>query len=242
MLRGLYTATAGMRVQQYRQDNIADNLANINTPGFKKSLLTLQSFPELLMKHIPSGKRIGKLPTGVLAAGVEQLFTPGSLSETGRTTDIAIKGEGFLQVVNQEGEVYYTRNGALTVDAEGYLATAGGLRVCDVSEQPIKVEGELQIDRRGRVAETGQQIKLVSFADYGQLNRAGNGLWTTTPENTVLVNEPHVLQGYLEASNVDLSQEMVDMIAALRAYQLNSRVFRTIDGTLERAINEITKV
>ena len=257
MIRSLYTAATGMKANQLYIDNISNNLSNVNTTGFKKSKL---EFQELLYQTMvdpgsgtaegaraPAGLQVG---LGVRSIANQKIFAQGNLQETKNPFDIAISGQGFLQVQMPDGSVAYTRDGSLKVAADGTLVTSAGYPL----EPQITIpEGakELTIDPNGRVAVftsegTAQEeigsIELVRFLNEGGLKSLGANLFQASPAS----GEPEVTapgvngvgtvaQGFLEASNVELVEEMVNMIVAQRAYEVSSKAIQTSDSMLQLA-------
>jgi flagellar basal-body rod protein FlgG len=256
MLRSLYTAATGMDAQQLRMDTIANNLANAGTTGFKKARA---EFEELLSDTLrasgapqPGG---GGAPTplqvglGVRTASTQRSFGQGDMLATQNPFDVAIEGTGLLRVTRPNGELAYTRAGNLRVDAEGRLATARGELIepaiqvpPDTAELTIRPDGTVVARQTGSNEETELgALELTLFANPAGLESLGGNLYAATPA----AGEPqHVrpgeqgagtlAQGYLEGANVKAVEEMVDMIATQRAYEMNSKVIQTADQMLQR--------
>lgn len=258
MMRSLYTASTGMYAQQLNVDTIAHNMSNVNTPGFKKQRV---EFQDLLYQTIkrpavtedtnqPAGMQVG---LGVKPAAITTLFSQGSLQSTDNPLDVAIIGPGFFKVeVPGRDEPLYTRNGALKLDAEGNLVTSDGYKIIGV--EPLE-EGayDIVIDKSGRVTymlpgsdepvEAGQ-IELVKFTNPSGLQKIGSNLlaatansgdpidWDPEEDNTIYLEA-----GYLEMSNVQIVEEMVNLITAQRAYEINSKVIQSSDEMLQTASN-----
>ena len=257
MLRSLYTAATGMKANQLYIDNISNNLSNVNTTGFKKSKLEFQELLYQTMVDPGSGSAEGaKSPAGlqvglgVRSAANQKIFAQGNLQETKNPFDLAISGTGFIQVQLPGGEMAYTRDGSLKVASDGTLVTSQGFAI----EPQITIpEGarDLTIDANGRVAVTLDdsgtqeelgQIELVKFLNEGGLRSLGNNLYTMSPAS----GEPEatlpgqngagtLAQGFLEASNVELVEEMVNMIVAQRAYEISAKAIQTSDSMLQLA-------
>lgn len=257
MIRSLYTAATGMKANQLYIDNISNNLSNVNTTGFKKSKL---EFQELLYQTMvdpgsgttegaksPAGLQVG---LGVRSVANQKIFAQGNLQETKNPFDLAVSGQGFLQVQMPDGSVSYTRDGSLKVASDGTLVTSAGFPL----EPQITIpEGakEITIDPNGRVAvfmnDTGAQeeigqIELVRFLNEGGLKSLGANLYQTSPASgepetaTPGLNGVGTLaQGFLEASNVELVEEMVNMIVAQRAYEVSAKAIQTSDSMLQLA-------
>jgi flagellar basal-body rod protein FlgG len=257
MIRSLYTAATGMKANQLYIDNISNNLSNVNTTGFKKSKLEFQELLYQTMVDPGSGSAEGaKSPAGLqVGLGVrsvanQKIFSQGNLQETKNPFDVAISGSGFFQVQLPSGEVAFARDGSLKVASDGTLVTSGGFPL----EPQINIpEGarELTIDPNGRVAvfmnDTGAQeeigqIELVKFLNEGGLKSLGANLYQSSPAS----GEPEnvtpgtsgtgtLAQGFLEASNVELVEEMVNMIVAQRAYEISAKAIQTSDSMLQLA-------
>ncbi len=257
MIRSLYTAATGMKANQLYIDNISNNLANVNTTGFKKSKL---EFQELLYQTIvdpgsgssegaksPAGLQLG---LGVRSVANQKIFGQGNLQETKNPFDMAITGTGFLQVQLPSGEIGYTRDGSFKVSSDGTMVTSSGFPL----EPQINIpEGsqDIQIDAQGKVSvavpgtgtiEEIGQIEMVRFLNEGGLKSMGNNIYQISPAS----GEPEpgnpgsnglgtLAQGFLEASNVELVEEMVNMIVAQRAYEVSSKAIQTSDSMLQLA-------
>jgi flagellar basal-body rod protein FlgG len=254
----LRAAATGMQAQQTRTEVIANNLANVNTTGFKRSRA---HFEDLLYQTIQGPATLGESDTeqlpaiqvgrGVHLNAIQRISSQGSLEQTDRPLDLAIEGEGYFQVQLPNGTMAYTRDGSFQVSDQGVLVTNSGYPV----QPPIRVPadtGELVISQNGTVTAkevggTGQtqelgRIELVRFANPSGLEAQGENLLTETSTS----GEPiqgfpqddgfgRVAQGYLESSNVEIVQEMVDMITAMRAYEINSKAIKNSEDMSEVA-------
>lgn len=297
MLRGLYTAAAGMISEQRRHDTITNNIANINSPGFKQGNALSRSFPEMLISTIRGGQGASTAPLGKMSLGVFSeenisIHAQGDLQETQNPFDFALvsniqvpdmafdasgkfvnaDGERTVQpqalftVLNAEGEQRYSLNGKFTVDTAGQLVNANGnlvlgrdgqpLLLIDGAGQPIHTfkvtdKGEF-LDGNGRplLGPTGQPVGLMlsRAEDPNLLLREGNGLLRINPGDEATVtqvapgDQVEVRQGFIERSNVDSAQSMVDMMSALRAYEANQKVIQSYDRSMEKAANEVGRV
>lgn len=225
-----------MLAELARQDQIANDLANASTPGYKTEQLAQESFGELLLSNSQSGQGVGALGLGPQVVATETDMTQGPLRETGEPLDVALEGEGGL-VVQAPGGVRYTRNGQLGLDGQGRLVTATGLPVLGEDGQPIVAGGatDLRIAPDGTVTSGGRQVGRLAVVSLAEPQREGESLFAGTagarPAETL------VRQGFLEGSAVNPARAMVDMIASLRAFEASQRVIRTIDETLARGIN-----
>lgn len=249
-MRALYSAASGMTAQQTRLDTIANNLANVSTTGFKRSR---DAFQDLFYQEMAyggqgeTGTRM-ELGTGTRVAGIERDQAQGMLIATSNPLNVGIQGDAMFVVETMDGERLYTRDGTFSKDADGMLVTAGGLRVGGDIEIPEEAE-LVTIDYDGTVHATvgeGQdvvlgQIETVRFVNAAGLFARGNNLFApTTASGEPIDVEPgaaQLVQGYLEGSNVDVASELIDMIQAQRAYELNSKVIQAADETLQVAAN-----
>lgn len=258
MMRSLYTASTGMYAQQLHIDTLAHNMSNVNTTGFKKQRAEFQDImyqtirrPTTTAATIqPVGTSVG---LGVKTAAINTLFGQGPLQATENPLDVAINGDAFfcIEVPNRD-EPLYSRDGAIKIDAEGNLVTADGFYYLGVD--PMLEDGyEPTIARDGtvscKVPDTDEEIEmgrleLVKFANPAGLQRLGNNLYAAT-ENSgeALYWDPEMdptvtlESGYLEMSNVKIVEEMVNLITAQRAYEINSKVIQASDEMLQTATN-----
>jgi len=259
MIRALYTAASGMDAQQTNIDNIAHNLANVNTVGFKKSRVEFEDlvYQQLVAPGSPTSTS-GEAPTGLeLGLGTRPVatardFATGNLRATGAPLDLAIQGQGFFQVSLPDGQTAYTRAGALHLNAEGLLVTAEGYPIePQISIPPnatsiaISKTGIVSVSLAGQTAtqEVGT-IELATFQNPAGLQALGGNLFvTTTASGEPTTGTPGLdglgtlAQGFLEESNVSVVEEMVNMILGQRAYEANSRVVRTADEMLAQVNN-----
>lgn len=259
MIRSLRTAALGMAAQQLTLDVIANNLANVNTTGFKRSSV---EFQDVLYETIVSGAGEGGLGQekpveiqvghGNRAVSTFRTFTQGAVADTENPLDLAIDGDGFFQVMRPDGTYAYTRDGTFRINADGFIVTTTGLRLgSEISLPPdtesihIGQDGIISIILSGEsTPEEISQIELVKFVNPAGLRAVGGNLY----EETVASGPPTVgfagdegfgavLQGFLEKSNVDVVQEMINMIVAQRAYEINSKAVKSADEMLAVANN-----
>lgn len=259
MIRSLWTAAAGMSVQQMNMDVIANNLANANTTGFKRSRA---NFEDLMYQTItPPGAETAndtytltgiQLGMGAKATSVQRIFTQGNFTETGNSLDLAIQGRGFFKVLRGTEELY-TRAGTFQVDQEGFVCDLEGNRLqpeMSIPQETISINidsgGTLTaLDQTGAVIAT-QTLNLYDFPNpAGLLNLGKNYSVPTEASGEVIEGEPGiegygtVLQGYVESSNINVVEEMVNMIAGQRAYEANSKVIKASDEMLQMANNVV---
>lgn len=225
-----------MIAEQLRQDLLANDLANVSTPGYKADRVAQASFSQLLLANTATGEAVGSLALGTVIAEVRTDLSPQALRETGEPLDIGVEGEGFL-AVQTSGGVRYTRGGHLVVDAEGRLVTAAGHALLDTAGNPISVEREagVEIAADGQVTVGGKSVGQLALVSLTAARKEGDSLFTGTagerPQGSA------ARQGYLEATGADAARTMVDMIASLRSFEASQRVIRTIDETLGRCVN-----
>jgi flagellar basal-body rod protein FlgF len=251
MVRGLYTAGTGMLTQRIKINIIANNVANVETAGYKEDLMLSRSFKDVLIERIndPNILRqneiIGSITKGVHVDELFTKFVQGSLNETGRNADLALQGDGFFVVQTPNG-LRYTRNGAFFVDNQGMLVTAEGYYVQGVNGSLNVGSNNFKVNENGQVfdeeGDLVDEMLVVSFVDNSLLRKEGESLYYTFGEAETVESEAKVKQGFLEASNVDLIEQVISMIEVARAYESNQRVITTIDSTLDKAVNEIGKV
>ncbi|MGA3252322.1 MAG: flagellar basal-body rod protein FlgG [Paraburkholderia sp.] len=260
MFSSLWIAKTGLDAQQTQMDVISNNLANANTTGFKSSRA---SFQDLMYQNegqpgsqttqqteSPSGLLLG---TGVKVVGSEKLFTQGAVTQTGNSLDVAIQGNGFLQVSLPDGTVVYTRDGSLHEDSTGQLVTADGYPTVPAITLPANVNN-VTIGTDGTVSATSNGsttpaqigvIQLANFINPAGLEAMGQNLYLETESSgTAQTGQPGVngmgtlAQGSLESSNTNVVAEMVNMIEAQRTYEMNSKSISAVDDMLQFVINK----
>lgn len=251
MVRGLYAAATGMINQMARLDKVANNIANVNTRGFKGDQVVSRAFDEELLLRIdngqaPSSRLIGTINHGVYVDRVVTSFEQGSLQETGEPTNVAIKGEGFFVILTDEGE-RYTRDGGFMLDSQGRLVTVDGWPVAGQAGPIYVGTQDFVIDPEGNVTVNGvyvDRLRLVNFQDLQALRKVGHNLFMNPDpaNNPVIGFEGELIQGFVENSNVDVVRETVDMITALRNYESNQKVIKMMDDVLSKTVNELGRV
>jgi flagellar basal body rod protein FlgG len=246
---GLYLSAAALRVQEYRQEVIANNLANVNTTAFKsdqtvirsrRSAVQEQAFPADL--YVPIVDDVGG---GLRSGGTYTDFSQGSLVRTGRDLDIALKGEGFLSVAG-DGRTEYTRDGRLDRDVEGNLVTvADGCKVLDESGKPIHLgDGRVTIEGNGTVRVNGEvqaHLALVRFADPTVLQKVGANDYVADGAKTQ-PSDAQVVSGHVESSGVDPTRALVDMMTGQRVYEAAARMLQSADTMTGHAVNDIARL
>lgn len=266
MVKGLYTAYTGMVNEQNRMDIMTNNLANADTNGFKKEGSTSQTFADTYAIKIKDTsacnipRTLGEVSLGVHIGETYRDYSQGSFQVTDSPYDLGIAGNGFFAIsyTNKQGEtsIKYTRDGAFTVNKEGYLVTKDGDYVLNqngaMNGDPgaanyirIDPNQEFTIDEQGNIWQNNVlagQIGLVDFADYNYLEKYGENLYQTVDGAQVIAAEGIIEQGTIEASNVNVVTEMVDMITITRAYEANQKIVQTIDTMLDKAVNQVGKL
>jgi flagellar basal-body rod protein FlgG len=223
MDRGLYIAASGMLAEQIRQDQIANDLANASTPGYKADRTSQRTFNDLLLQNSATGATIGPQSTAVQVDKIVTDFTSQPVKDTGEPLDFAIVGDGFFAVQTAQG-TRYTRNGQFALDAQGRLTTAGGLPVLDANGRTITANNGTVDPRR---------IGVVALNNPA---KQGDSLVTGTPAGAAAGT---VRSGALEASGADASRSMVDMIDSMRAFEAGQKVIQAIDETLGKAAQQV---
>ena len=256
MIRSLWIARTGLDAHQTQLDVITNNLANVSTNGFKRARAVFEDLLYQTMRQpgalntqqntIPSGLQIG---TGVRPVATERIHTQGNIQQTGGTLDVAIQGEGFFQIQMPDGTLSYTRDGAFQKDAQGVMVTSSGFPVqpqitipADAVTVTIGRDGVVSVLQAGQNAPTQiGQLQLATFVNTGGLQSVGENLFVETASsgvptpNTPGTNGAGLLnQGFVETSNVNVVEELVNMIQTQRAYEINSRAIQTSDQMLAR--------
>ncbi|MCQ2976783.1 MAG: flagellar hook-basal body protein [archaeon] len=267
MMRSLWTAASGMYAQQLSMDNIANNISNVNTTGYKS---TRMEFKDLLYANLteavidkngegsPVTLQVGH---GVRSGAITRDFGTGNLTETGNTFDFAIEGNGFFCIQDSDGSEKYTKDGTFKIspyDGMNYLVTSEGYRVLNQDGEPITFDQEILTStitvaddgsfaykdvETGNIIPLDSSFRIVQFQNVLGLESCGENLFTTTVSSGEALDEAEletgakstIRQGVIEASNVQIAQEMVNMIVTQRAYELNSKAIQTSDDMLSIA-------
>ncbi|TAL37050.1 MAG: flagellar basal-body rod protein FlgG [Spirochaetes bacterium] len=260
MMRSLWTAASGMVSQQFNIDTISNNLSNVNTFGYKRmrsefedliyQTVLMAGTPATEFSEVPTGIQVGH---GVKTSATQKMFSQGSLQSTENKTDLALEGEGFFKILLYDGTPAFTRDGSFKIDSNRQLVTSNGYML----EPPVVlpenfIMDTLSISQDGRVSvklvgeddpvEVGQ-LEIFRFVNPAGLQNIGGNLAKTTPASgEEIAGQPGVNgmakthQGFLEMSNVKVVEEMVNMIVAQRAYEINSKAIQTSDNMLATAI------
>ncbi len=259
MIRALWTAGTGMNVQQMNLDVIANNIANVNTNGFKKSRADFQDLMYQTLRlqgartegggMVPTGIQIG---LGAMLSSVQKVFQQGDYQRTDNELDVAIEGNGFFQVNLPSGEKAYTRAGALKTDAEGKIVTPDGYTIepnltipANTTSISIESDGSVSVQIQGQTApQSLGRLELATFINPTGLRAIGKNLFMETDASgTPTTGNPGqngigtVLQGFLEMSNVNVMQEMINMIIGQRAYEVNTKAIQAADEMLQMSNN-----
>ncbi|AGC67118.1 flagellar hook-basal body complex protein FlhO [Thermoclostridium stercorarium subsp. stercorarium DSM 8532] len=254
MVRGLYTSGWSMLALNKKMDVLANNLANVSTTGYKKDTVVLEGFPKLLAErlHDNTGGTARGVPVGELSFSndvgeVYTYFTQGTLLKTDNSLDMSIKDEGrafFTVLVPGRGQ-FYTRDGSFKLNADGQLVTGQGYYVLG-ENGIIQLNGsDFTVTEDGTIIQNGavvDRLLITQFQNPDSLRKNGENLFTASDNSVVENFTGTVMQNYLEQSNAEAIREMVDMIALLRSYEANQRVINVIDGTLDKAVNEVGRV
>jgi len=256
MIRSLMIAKTGLDAQQTQLDVISNNLANVSTAGFKRSRAVFEDLLYQTLRQpgaqssqqtqLPTGLQLG---TGVRPVATERVFTQGNLQQTGNALDIAINGQGFLQVTLPDGSLAYTRDGSLHLDAQGQLVTSSGYSLSPAITIPANAQvitigrdGVVSVTQAGQATPTQVgSIQIANFVNPAGLQGRGENLYIESASsgspstNTPGSNGAGTLQqNYVESSNVNVVEELVAMIQTQRAYEINSKAVSTTDQMLQR--------
>jgi flagellar basal-body rod protein FlgG len=256
MIRSLWIAKTGLDTQQTQMDVISNNLANVSTTGFKRSRAVFEDLLYQTLRQpgaqssqqtqLPSGLQIG---TGARPVATEKIFTQGNLQQTGNSKDVAIQGSGFFQVLLPDGSTAYSRVGSFQSDNQGQLETSSGYVVQPAITIPANAQ-TISIGRDGTVSVTQPgstnatqvgSLQLATFINPAGLQSTGENLYVeTAASGAPQTNAPGsngagvLAQGYVETSNVNVAEELVNMIQTQRAYEINSKAITTSDQMLQR--------
>jgi flagellar basal-body rod protein FlgF len=235
MDRGLYIAASGMLAELVRQDQLANDLANASTPGYKSDRAAESTFGQLLLQNRATGEPVGPLGLGAQIAEIRTDFGQGPVRETGEPLDVALLGDGFLAVRTPAG-IRFTRDGQLSLEPSGRLVTAQGLPVLDDQGREIVVKGgDPEISQDGTLSVAGRQVAKLAMVLLTGATKEGGTLFGGTvgprPAETI------VRQRALEGADVNPARAMVDMIVSMRTFESVQRVIHAIDETLGKGIN-----
>lgn len=257
--RALRTASSGMYAQQVNIEIISNNIANVNTTGFKKNKA---EFQDLMYQEVQVRPQTTPTPginessadkimvgNGVQNASTDKIFKQGDITTTNNQLDVAIQGDGFFQFRKPDGTYVYSRDGSFKLSADGYLTTSGGLILEpgftvdeNVTGISISRDGTIEAEEYGGGSFVLGNIELIRFINPGGLKPLGDNLYAETETSGIpLLGTPgqngfgELHQGYLESSNVDIVEEMIAMITAQRAYEMNSKTVKTVESMMDTA-------
>lgn len=258
MLRGIYSSISSMITLQARQSVITNNLANINTTGYKEEELLTKAFDEVELSNKDNYKNgnastqnLGSLSFGVRIDDTVTNHSQGVHISTGNNTDFALDGNGFFQVQDANGQNFYTRDGSFKVNSQGYLVTNAGYNVMGINQnsgntEPINIGSiseKISVSANNNISINGvnkYKFSVVNFDDYNKLDKTGNNVYTG--ENPKEANNFYVKQGYLEGSNVDSISTTASLMETVKEFEANQKVVQTIDSTLAKIASEIGTV
>jgi flagellar basal-body rod protein FlgG len=251
MIRGIYSAAAGLTTATLRLGVVSNNVANANTPGYKQDRLPDEVGKSLDLARYAvdaRGQPVGQIDLGP-QVGVSQLdLSGGPLQETSNPLDLAIGGTGFFAVQATDGTTHYTRDGGFSTDSNGTLRARDGSAVLGTTGQPIQVPqgADVAVAADGTLLANNTsvgQLQIVDFTPGTQLTKVGNGQFTAP---TGALPQPaagtQIYQGYLEGSNVDVNESMVSTMQLVRAYEANQQLLKMQDETLRSTVNQVGKV
>ncbi|OLN33476.1 flagellar basal-body rod protein FlgF [Desulfosporosinus metallidurans] len=247
MIRGLYTSATGMLAAQTQSEIIGDNVANVKTPGYKEKLASNVSFPSMLIERMGGNQateavQIGGLGTGVGVDRTVQSTIQGALETTGVKTDLALTSPGYFTVQTPGGD-RYTRDGRFQLDANGMLQSPDGYALLGENGPIGPLSSEFSVKADGTIMDNGRVVDRLRVAEISAdaLKREGQSLYSSSQPVQASV-ATQVLQGSIEASNVDLPGQMVQMMTVMKAYEANQRVIQTQDEMIGKAVNEVGKI
>lgn len=256
MIRSLYTSVSSLISLENRQNVITNNMANANTNGFKSDNLSIKSFDEVYIQNRDNASKtpqiIGSLSLGSEIDEVNTYFSQGLLKQTSKPTDFAIEGRGFfvIQKATLNGtETLYTRDGNFKIGTDGCLMTTSGDKVLGINQETGNTEA-IFVGNSNFVIDSNNTINVEGFAnytlltadfiDYDSLTKVGDNCYKG--ENPIMDSNVWINQGYIENSNVSLTNEMVNMMTTMRNFETNQKMVQILDDTLGKAANEIGKV
>jgi len=245
VIRGLYTSATGMLAAQTQSEIIGDNVANMKTPGYKEQFASNLAFPLRALERVGGDQaavQIGGLGTGVSVDRTALSNVQGAIQPTDVKTDLALTSPGYFVIQTAGGE-RYTRNGHFQLDANGTLLTQDGNPVLGERGPIGPLSSEFSVQADGTVLDKGQNVERLRVVDIPTtaLQREGQSLYSASQPVQASANA-QILQGSVEASNVDVSGQMVQIMTVMKAYEANQKVIQTEDSMLDKAVNEVGKI
>lgn len=256
MLRGMYSSISAMINLQVNQEVISNNIANINTTGYKSERAISKSFDDMMLSNRDryidgkgSRQELGALNPGVRIDKISTDYSQGLLVETNNNTDFALDGKGFFTIKDNNGKTSYSRDGAFKIDNKGYLVNSSGWRVMGINQnsnnlEPIRVgSSKVTIDNNNNIlldSKISYKFNIVDFSDYKTLEKSGQNM--VNGKNPTTITNYKIKNGYKEGSNVDIIDATSSLMANLRAFEANQKVVQIMDSTLSKIANEIGTV
>jgi flagellar basal-body rod protein FlgF len=247
VIRGLYTSATAMLAAQKQSEIVGDNVANMKTPGHKEQLVSNISFPSRLIQRMGGNQaaevvQIGEMGTGVGVDRTAMSNVQGATQTTDVKTDLALTSPGYFVVQTTEGE-RYTRNGHFQLDANGTLQSPDGYALQGEKGSIGPLSSEFSVSANGTIIDQGRTVDRLRVVDIppDALKREGQSLYSAS-EPVQASAAAQVLQGSIEASNVDISGQMIHMMTVMKAYEANQKVIQAQDGMLDKAVNEVGKI
>ncbi len=256
MIRGLYTSALSMITQMNKMDVISNNMANVDTIGFKKDSAVTSAFSEEMMKRLNDPEYtflsvphdVGGVTLGVFVQNIATDFRSGSFKQTDGDLDLALSGAGFfiINYTDKDGNEVetYSRDGSFTLSEDKKLLTKDGFSVMGQNGPVSNLNGKITIDEKGNILSDGvfvDRLKIIDFENKNTLKKIGNNLYEAREESVQRASNAKVVQGFLESSNVNSVSEMVEMISVSRLYEANQKIITIHDQTLGRAVNDIAR-
>ena len=247
MINGIYLATSGMNVEQKRMDVLSNNLANINTAGYKKEKLVFQVYKDRQISNTSNNNQLGNYSGGIIIGQNLVDLSDGNVRYTGNNLDFCVNGKNFFVVAAPDGQQYMTKDGSFSLNSEGFLVNKDGYFVLGNNGNiQMTGPGDLSVDEKGNI--TFNQINIGNFSvnsvtNAEDISMIGSSYFVLKNGAALAANtDVSIKQGYIETSNVNGVSEMVDMISITRSYEANQKILNMQDEILKKAANEVGKV
>ena len=247
MINGIYLATSGMNVEQKRMDVLSNNLANINTAGYKKEKLVFQVYKDRQISNTSNNNQLGNYSGGIIIGQNLVDLSDGNIKYTGNSLDFCVNGKNFFVVAAPDGQQYMTKDGSFSLNADGFLVNKDGYFVLGSNGNiQLTGPGALIIDEKGNITFNQKNIgnfSVNSVANAEDINMIGSSYFVLKNGAALAANtDISIKQGYIETSNVNGVSEMVDMISITRSYEANQKILNMQDEILKKAANEVGRV